>query len=279
MERIKEALSKAKASSHRSAIDRETPADVTSPPALQSPPFSGIDPAFLNIPQVQLNASLLEKNRIVAYQMDDSSHVVFNILRTKVYKMMTDNGWKSIAISSPNPRAGKTTVAINLAFSLARQKNCRVVLVDMDLRRPAISKMLGIEAGVSIGQYLLGHVDIQQCFVQAAENLVLVPNDQPTKISSEMMLNQWGREIGRRISDVLAPDVIIFDLPPMLASDDAMGFLPYVDCGLLVVDDGGSKYKQVDLCGKQFASATNFIGHVLNKSTEKVDTGYNYYGS
>ena len=278
MERIKEALNKAKASSHMPAMSGETLAAITPPPAAQLPPLPEADPVFLNIPQVQLNASHLEKNRIVAYEMSDSSHVAFNILRTKVQQAMKDNGWKTIAISSPNPGAGKTTVAINLAFSLARQKNCRVVLVDMDLRRPAVSKVLGIEVDISIGQYLLGHVDIQHCFVQVAENLVLVPNNQPVKISSEMMLNQWGREIGHRISDALSPDVIIFDLPPMLMSDDTMGFLPYVDCGLLIVDDGGSKYKQVDQCGKQFSSATNFIGHVLNKSSEKIDRGYDYYG-
>lgn len=276
MERIREALNKAKAS-QPPAEDSE----VVATPAVMQPqdqPCADQEPAPLDLPQVQLDPAHLERNRIVSFDMNDPSHMAFNILRTKIHQTMADNSWKSIAISSPNPGAGKTMVAINLAFSLARQKNCRVVLIDLDLRRPTIAKVLGIQVETSIGQYLTGRVDVRQCMLQIAENLVVLPNNQPVKISSELMSGQWSREIIQKITKILAPDIIIFDLPPMLSSDDTMGILPYVDCGLIIIDDGISSYKEVDQCDRQFSESTNLIGHVLNKSTDKTEAGYDYYG-
>ena len=57
---------------------------------------------------------------------------------------MTARKWKVLGVTSPTPRCGKTLTAINLAFSIARQLNKSVALVDMDLQRPQIAKCLGV---------------------------------------------------------------------------------------------------------------------------------------
>lgn len=273
MERIKEALDKAKilsgsnVGSHQATSARQNTGNTQ---------MASYNP-LSDTPTAPMDSTHLEGNRIISYLMKDTNYVAFNILRTKVYQSMTDNGWKSLAISSPNPGAGKTTIAVNLAFSLARQKNFNVVLVDLDLRRPAVAKTLGIDITTSIGQYLSGNVEISQCAVSISKNLIAILNDQPVRGSSELMSSQWGRQITTKITEAFAPDVIIYDLPPMLSSDDTMSFLPFVDCGLSIIDDGGSKYSEVEQCDKQFSAATNLIGHVLNKSTDKAEVGYNYY--
>ncbi|MFK5978997.1 MAG: CpsD/CapB family tyrosine-protein kinase [Rhizobiaceae bacterium] len=273
MEQIKDALNKAKSSQRTATRDM----DAASPfKRSQEPSYGQSEHGALNLPHVELDCGQLEKNRIVSYEMRDQSHVAFNILRTTVYQIMMENGWKSIAISSPNPGAGKTTVALNLAFSLARQKQCKVVVVDLDLRRPAIAKTLGIPVEISIGQYLTGRVEIQHCMIQIADNLIAIPNVYSEKVSSELMINQRGRDLTEKINDVLSPDIIIYDLPPTLSSDDAIGFLPYVDCGLIVIGEGDSRYGEVNLCDEQFATRTNLIGHVLNKSADKAQAGYHY---
>lgn len=276
MDRIKDALSKAKNLSGSVDSDRaaQSMSDRKHPVNSQ---FASSD-SFSDVPTVPLDSIHLENKRIVSYLMKDINYVPFNILRTKVTQSMMDNGWKSLAITSPNPGAGKTTIAINLAFSLARQKNFKVVLVDLDLRRPAIAKTMGINVTTSIRQYLSGGVEISRCAMSVSNNLVVLLNDQPVRGSSEMMSSARGKEIGSKIIEALSPDIIIYDLPPMLSSDDTMGFLPFVDCGLIIIDDGGSKYSEVAKCDQQFSSATNLIGHVLNKSMDKADAGYNYYG-
>lgn len=276
MDRIKDALAKAKNLSGSSQGERT----AQSMPDRQhpiNPQFSSGD-SFSGVPTVPIDSTHLENNRIVSYLMKDMNYVPFNILRTKVTQAMMDNGWKSLAITSPNPGAGKTTIAINLAFSLARQKNFKVALVDLDLRRPTIAKTMGIDVTTSIRQYLSGTAEISRCALSVSNNLIVLLNDEPVRGSSEMMLSDRGKNIGSRIIEAFSPDIIIYDLPPMLSSDDAVGFLPFVDCGLIIVDDGGSKYSEVAKCDQQFSSATNLIGHVLNKSLDKAEAGYNYYG-
>ena len=102
-------------------------------------------------------------------------------------------------------------------------------------------------------------------------------NDQPVRGVSELMLSDRGKDISSNIFKAFSPGIFIFGLPPMLSSDDTMGFLPFVDCGLIIVDDGGRKYSEVAQCHQQFTSATNLIGHVLNKSTDKAEADYDYY--
>lgn len=275
MDRIKDALNKAKNLSGSLEIGQAAEDMSARQRLMNSQTVSG--DGFSDAPAVPMDSIHLENKRIVSYLMKDTNYVPFNILRTKVNQAMMDDGWKSLAISSPNPGAGKTTIAINLAFSLARQKNFKVVLVDMDLRRPAIAKTMGISVPTSIRQYLSGSVEISRCAVSVSKNLVVLLNDQPIRGSSEMMLSERGKEITPRIVEAFSPDIIIYDLPPMLSSDDTIGFLPFVDCGLIIVDDGGSKYRDVEKCSQQFSSATNLIGHVLNKSIDKADSGYDYY--
>lgn len=275
MDRIKDALNKAKNLSGSLESGQAAEEMLARQRSMNSQTISG--DGFSDAPAVPMDSIHLENKRIVSYLMKDTNYVPFNILRTKVNQAMMDDGWKSLAISSPNPGAGKTTIAINLAFSLARQKNFKVVLVDMDLRRPAIAKTMGISFPTSIRQYLSGSVEISRCAVSVSKNLVVLLNDQPVRGSSEMMLSERGKEITPRIVEAFSPDIIIYDLPPMLSSDDTIGFLPFVDCGLIIVDDGGSKYRDVEKCSQQFSSATNLIGHVLNKSIDKADSGYDYY--
>jgi protein-tyrosine kinase len=71
----------------------------------------------------------------------------FDILRTKVQLMMQKNKWSgALAVTSPTPGCGKTTTACNLALGLSRQKGVRTILVELDLSRPMIAKMLGFDA-------------------------------------------------------------------------------------------------------------------------------------
>ena len=90
-----------------------------------------------------LDVAHLTRTRGVSYQKNDPAHVVFDVLRTRLLKVCKDNSWSRIAITSPTRGCGKTFVAANLAFSLARQAECRTVLIDMDLRLPELASTLG----------------------------------------------------------------------------------------------------------------------------------------
>lgn len=87
-------------------------------------------------------------NRIVTLSRSNPAHAAFDMMRTKLLGLLRENKWTSVAITSPTPACGKTCIAVNLAFSLANQRDCRTVLVDLDLRRPQIGKTLAIRIQV-----------------------------------------------------------------------------------------------------------------------------------
>ena len=268
MDYIKEALVKAKATLDRPPVreHREIPAPLSSRSARAQPVQKPPQPWSPR--QVNLNPRHLETQRMVSAATSDPSHVAFNVLRTRVRKALKDNGWKHLAITSPTPGCGKTMVALNLAFSLARTPDCRTVVMDLDLKKPAIARTLGISAPTSIGAYLEGNASLEQCersFVQVAENLIVGANSHAVAHSSEAI---QGPSVTKLISSVvtnLSPDVIIFDLPPLRSSDDALAFLPLVDTCLLVVAAGVTKIAEADECERQISQLEKLLGVVLNK--------------
>jgi Mrp family chromosome partitioning ATPase len=271
VELIKEALKKAKASG---VVDiRELPARLSAP---SSSPSSSAIARYWSLPRVVLDPKHLEQHRIVSYGMTDPSHVAFNLLRTKIYKPMKANGWKSLAVLSPTPGCGKTTVSLNLAFSMARQSSCRTVVVDLDLKKSAMGKALGVKPRSSIGSYLDGQGEAEECFVEVTDNLFVGINTTSLKYSSEHLQNERLEALLQGIQEFLRPDVVLFDLPPMLSSDDAIAFLPKVDCSLLVVATGMSTATQIDECERQASAASNYLGVVLNKCTTGAGEYYQY---
>jgi protein-tyrosine kinase len=226
--------------------------------------------------QVELDPKHLEQHRVVSFAMSDRTHIAFNLLRTIIYRIMKEKGWSTVAITSPTPECGKTMVAANLALSLSRQSNCKTVLVDLDLRKPKLSRTLGISTNYSIYQYLGGEADLDGCFVQVTENLIVGCNDRSTRYSSELILHGKFEHMLLEIREALSPKVVLFDLPPMLSGDETIAFLPKVDCCVLVIECGVTTAAQIDECERQ-ASVTNFLGVVLNKCRDASHEHY-YYG-
>ncbi|WP_311029142.1 CpsD/CapB family tyrosine-protein kinase [Mesorhizobium koreense] len=225
--------------------------------------------------QVELESHHLEANRIVSAAMDDPAHVSFNILRTRVQKLQRDRNWKNFVVTSPTQGCGKTMVAVNLAFSMARNPNCRTVLVDLDLRKPSVAKTLGIASSGSIGQFLQGEGRAESCFVQINPNLIVGLNVDRTRQSSELVQSSRMGELLRFVVDSFAPDVVLYDLPPMRSSDDALAFLPKIDAALLVVASGTTTVSELDECEHQLSHLDKLLGIVINKSAR--DTRDYYY--
>lgn len=269
MERIKEALNKA--GEVRTAPER--PAADNRFGTLLKPVGSAA--RGWTVPKVDPDPGLLERNRIVSHDKTDPSHMAFDILRTKAFYAMQEHGWSSLAVCSPTAGCGKTSVAMNLAFSMARQHTCRTVLIDFDLRNPSVEQMLGARSAKSLGHYIEDSCALEDCFVGVGDNLFFGLNSYRVRNSAEMMRHQRVRDILPAVQHNLDPTIVIFDLPPMLASDDAIAFLPQVDCAVLIVESGKTTAKQIEECQQQF-KGTEFLGIVLNKCPEPADDSYAY---
>jgi protein-tyrosine kinase len=177
-------------------------------------------------------------------------------------------------VTGPTSGVGKSLVAANLAISLSREVNQTVLLVDVDLRRPAIHSYFDFEPDYGLLDYLRGDAELKELFVNPAfKRLVLLPGRGSTSESSELLSSPRMVNLVKDLKNRYQSRIIIFDLPPLLNVDDAMVFLPNVDSTLLVVENGRNKQSEVQ-DSMRLLEGTNLIGTVLNKADEEIRDYY-----
>jgi len=259
MERIKQALEKAR----QERQTRQGTATASPEPSASTP----TSPGQAVTQRVALDRKALRDNKIIAGLEPGAFSDAYSLLRTQVLQRMRENNWNTLAVTSPCEREGTTLTAINLAISIAREVNYTVLLIDANLRHPWMLEQLGLAHRKGLSDYLTGDVPLGELLFRPdnLEHLVILPGGRPMRDSSEMLSSP---KMGQLVEEMKAryPDrIIIFDLPPVLGTDDTLAFAPNVDTALLVVSEGVTQKQDieraVDLLG-----VTNVVGTVLNKA-------------
>jgi Mrp family chromosome partitioning ATPase len=208
----------------------------------------------------------LGRHRILAHHTRSPEADIFRILRTQVLQAMNKSGYRTLAITSPNYGDGKTTIALNLAMSIALDLKQTVLLVDLDLRKPNLYEFLGLEPGTGLSSHLLHDVPLKDCLVRLPfDRLSLLPAGPALDHSSELLASPKMAAVAHEIKTRYPDRIIIYDMPPVLAQDDPIAFLPHVDAALLVIYDGITRVDEVRRCLDALAG-TNVIGTVLNNA-------------
>ena len=251
MERLEAAMVKARAA-RKMALTRRGP---------QAAPAIALDVAPL--PPLQIGPELARRQRLGAL-LGPGPATPHDILRSRVVRQMGDKGWRRLAVTSATGQCGKSTLALNLALSLARYGQFRIMLVDFDLRRPALARLLELRQPPEIAGLLTGGKLADHGF-SFGTNLCLIPNGRPMLQSAEVLQDAATLATLDRIEAEWKPDILIFDLPPMQGNDDALGFLPHADCALIVAAAEETTLAQLDRCEAEVGQLTNVLGVVLNK--------------
>lgn len=274
MERIQSAIEKA----------REARADQPSAKAQVIARTPGAQPVadtldhWLALEDVPLKPSALKNSRILTSEGGVDA-APFDMLRTRVLQQMRANNWRRLAITSPTSGCGKTTTCCNLAFSLARQADLRTVVLEIDMRRPALARILGQKRSKhQFAKVLAGTAAPQDHMFRYGSNLCFGTNHAPQLNPSELLQSATTKAALENIEKTLDPAIMIFDTAPLLASDDTVGFLEQVDCVLLVAEAESTTIDEIDSCERDIAAHTNVLGVVLNKC-RYAGKGYGYsYG-
>ncbi len=224
-----------------------------------------VDITYSETRVVELDPEVLEANRVLSGRESKEVTQAYKMLRTQILQKLKLNHWNSLAVVSPREGNGKSLTAINLAISLAQEVKHSVLLVDLDLKQPSIATYLGIELKQGITDYLLRDEPVKNILINPGlERLVLLGGYESLSHSSEALGSPKLINLVEELKQRYPNRIIIFDLPPMLLSDDAVAFAPYVDAMLMVVEEGKTTADDLELCADMLGGKP-LLGSVLNK--------------
>lgn len=274
MEKLQKALSKARRERGQAASTAK-PAPAESTPSVRpTPPASGS--IWEALAPYDPDPAVLQANRVITLNAQTEANP-FDVLRTKIFLLMQQNGWTRLAITSPGKSCGKTTTACNLAVGFSRQREVKSMLFDTDLRRPSVSKMLGFTPEHDVKALLTGEVTAQEQMVRLRNNVALSMAKRPVSDPTQLLLSAQTASAFDDLQAAFSPDIMMFDLPPMLVTDDARAVLQNVDCALIVARAEQTKMSQLDVCEREVGELTNVLGVVLN-NCRHMNTDDEYYG-
>ncbi|MCU7868277.1 MAG: XrtA-associated tyrosine autokinase [Candidatus Thiodiazotropha sp. (ex Lucinoma borealis)] len=183
-----------------------------------------------------------------------------------------------VSISSSLPSEGKTFTALNLALSIATELDSTVLLIDGDVLRFSLSKLLGIENEKGLidlledRQCMVGDVIIQT----QIPSLKVISAGNRSEKSTELLASKEMEGLLNEIADRYQDRIIIFDSPPILATSESEVLNQHMGQVLLVVEAGQTPVDAIKDSLTRLDSE-KAIGLVLNKSREVK--GSNYYGT
>lgn len=208
----------------------------------------------------------LRQKRIVTYQNQNVEAEAFRMLRTKLLKQLRENDWRSFGITAPTAGAGKSTLAVNLAIMMAMDVNQSVLLVDLDLKYPKIHRYFDLENQYGLRDYFLSDRPLSDILVSPGiERLTILPGRGQALGSSEILAGPRMKQLVQEINSQNESRIVIYDLPPVLATDDVLATFDYYDAMLIVVEEGKSQPDEVKKT-LSLLSGKNILGTVLNKS-------------
>lgn len=212
----------------------------------------------------------------------------FRSLRSRLNELRDVRPLKTVLISSGLPQEGKSFVSANLAISLARHRNNRVLLIDGDMRRYTVHEMLGASSRPGLADYIAGEATVAEV-LQRADLGDAPPEDSGKAILANLAFLPGGNGGDRaadlsgnaRFGDLLkavAPlfDWIVIDSSPVIPVSDATNLARSCDGVLLVARGGVTKYPVAQRAAAELR-ASNVLGFVLNAVREAPQVG-NYYG-
>jgi polysaccharide biosynthesis transport protein len=238
-------------------------------------PFLGVIPVVDEVAREKTEESVRERDLYVFRHPTSRAAECCRSIRTNILFSSADRPMKTVTISSPRPREGKTTSTIYMG-SIIAQGGQQVVLVDSDLRRPRLHKSLGVSRATGLTNLIMNEVTIDDV-VKTTDipNLYVLPSGPTPPNPAELLLTNRFSEVLRQLQARF--DYILLDSPPLLAVTDAV-ILSRLSDGVILIAQAG---KTVSDDAK---NATNLIrdvdapilGVILN-DVDLSDKRYGYY--
>lgn len=226
---------------------------------------NGFTPSYTETAVAKCDQKRASRERLVADSFGHPASDIYGLLRTQVLQRMKKHGMSTLAVTGPDLSSGVTTTAANLAIAIALDVNQTVLLVDLNLRKPAIHEKFGLQPRVGIDDYLRGETQLKDCLIcPSMPRLVVLPaREAKGETAAEIISSPRMTALAKELQNRYADRVIIYDTPPLLTSSDTLGFLPNVDAVLLVARSGRTTKAELEKSAHLLGNKA-IVGTLLN---------------
>jgi polysaccharide biosynthesis transport protein len=199
----------------------------------------------------------------------------YRMLRTSILLSTAGHPPKTMMVTSGQPGDGKTTTVFNIALALTQLK-AEVLVIDCDMRKPRLHKLLQLQKGEGLSTLLASGGDPDKFINRTpVRGLSVLPCGYVPPNPSELISSESMKELMRSLSERF--DYVIIDAPPMISVSDPIILSTLVDGVILVVKSGESKGESVRrACQDLSAVGARVLGVTLNNLNIRKD-GYDYY--
>ena len=214
---------------------------------------------------------------VVAYH-HPHSHLTesFRRLKAMIRSLDTGRNIRTVTFTSAGKGEGKSTVALNLAIAMCQDFDTRVAIVDADLRRPRVHRLLGITPRRGLSDILSGEsVPEDVMITNSVPRLTIIPGGRSSRTPGELLASPRMRQFVEELKSRF--DFVIFDTPPVLTVSDAIVLGPMTD-GVVVVIQAGKARKSLVARAVELLHNSHILGFVLNRGDLVLSHyGYRYY--
>ena len=237
-------------------------------------------PVIGHIPQLskaEIDPNDLKTSLVCMLRPKSMEAEAYRGVRTQLYFSTQGRGHQVIQLTSPNPGDGKSTLAANLAVTVA-QSGKSVVLMDCDFRKPRVHKIFGLDkADIGLSSVVAGNATVAKALRRSeVAGLDLMPCGPRPENPAELLTS---RRFGELLTELRANyDFVLVDTPPMLAVTDPAAVAPQVD-GVIMVFRMTKVVRPAaeETRGQLAALGANVLGVVVNGSDSGGSYGsYNY---
>src|SRR5580704_2815636 len=251
----------------------EQPARAVMEPPVRADSFARSSGTFEDLEQCPVLAvSVPEESHLVAVDKEESLGAEkFRFLAVRLRQLRQSRSLKKVLITSTIPQEGKSTVAANLACTLARRKQHKTLLLEGDLRRPTVAHKLGFGQVPGLCEWLRGETESMNVYRIETLGLWVLPAGNAPENPLELMqsgklaplMEQWTEWF----------DWIIIDSPPVLPLADTSIWARLSD-GILLVTRNGTTERQHLQRGLESLEKSKLLGALVNNSANAAHSDY-----
>jgi protein-tyrosine kinase len=232
------------------------------PTSLSVIPVPGPASAF----EIPWDAGIAKSRGIYGFDSMDARSRSFNLIRARLLDLQMSRGWRMIGVVSATPNVGKSFISANVSAALSRDPRFQTYVVDLDLRRGSLSGFFGIDPDGGLRSYLEAApgVDAPVAYRLEGERLLILPTSGGHIHSAELLAGERSQTLLRSMRISEEKNLLIVDLPPVFANDDAATVMGRMDAYILVAEEGKTKQREIhDAVG--LLGESRLAGVILNK--------------